>query len=57
MIESEDETPVPGIRVLFVSGHDERTIVRQGVLDPSIRNLAKPFSSGALIAAVDDALA
>jgi hypothetical protein len=32
-------------------------LVRQGVLDPSIRCLAKPFTSGALIAAVDDALA
>jgi hypothetical protein len=32
-------------------------LVRHGVLDPSIRHLAKPFTSGALIAAVDDALA
>lgn len=47
----------PGVRVLFVSGHDENTIVRQGVLDPSIRYLAKPFTADGLIGAVDDVLA
>ena len=44
---------VPGLRVLFVSGHDESTIVRQGVLEPNIRYLAKPFTAEALIGAVD----
>jgi PAS domain S-box-containing protein len=47
----------PGVRVLFVSGHDENAIVRQGVLDPSIRYLAKPFTADGLIGAVDDVLA
>ena len=46
----------PGVRVLFVSGYDENTIVRQGVVDPSIRYLAKPFTAEALVGAVDDAL-
>jgi two-component SAPR family response regulator len=44
------------VRVLFVSGYDENTIVRQGVVDPSIRYLAKPFTAEALVGAVDDAL-
>jgi PAS domain S-box-containing protein len=47
----------PGVPVLFVSGHDESTIVRRGVLDPNIRYLAKPFTAEALVGAVDDALA
>ena len=47
---------VPSVRVLFVSGYDENTIVRQGVVDPSIRYLAKPFTAEALVGAVDDAL-
>jgi len=45
------------IKTLFVSGHDENTIVRQGMLDPSIRYLAKPFTADGLIGAVDDVLA
>jgi CheY-like chemotaxis protein len=44
---------VPGLRVLFVSGHDESTIVRRGVLEPNIRYLAKPFTAEALVGAVD----
>ena len=44
---------VPGLRVLFVSGHDESTIVRQGVLEPNLRYLAKPFTAEALVGAVD----
>ena len=47
----------PGIRVLFVSGHDEKTIVRRGGLEAGIRYLAKPFTAEALIGAVNDALA
>jgi PAS domain S-box-containing protein len=43
----------PGLRVLFVSGHAENAIVREGVLDPEIHYLAKPFTAAALLAAVD----
>jgi two-component system cell cycle sensor histidine kinase/response regulator CckA len=46
----------PGLRVLYVSGHAENAIVRQGVLDPDIRYLAKPFTAEALLGAVDTAL-
>jgi PAS domain S-box-containing protein len=47
----------PDARVLFVSGHDEKTIVRRGVLEPNVRYLAKPFTPEALIGAVEAALA
>ena len=47
----------PGIRVLYMSGHTDMGIVRDGVLDAGIDFLAKPFTSEALISAVDTALA
>jgi PAS domain S-box-containing protein len=47
----------PGIRVLYMSGHTDKGIVRDGVLDAGIDFLAKPFTSESLISAVDAALA
>jgi FixJ family two-component response regulator len=47
----------PGVRVLYMSGHTDMGIVRDGVLDAGIDFLAKPFTSEALISAVDTALA
>jgi YesN/AraC family two-component response regulator len=34
----------PGIRVLFVSGYAEKTVLQHGVLDLSSSFLQKPFS-------------
>jgi len=47
----------PGIRVLYMSGHTEKGIVHDGILEPGIRFLAKPFTSEGLLAAVDAAVA
>jgi PAS domain S-box-containing protein len=47
----------PGLRVMFMSGHADTTIVKHGILDPSIRYLPKPFTAQSLLAAVDAALA
>jgi len=38
----------PGIKVLFTSGYTGNAIVRQGVLEPGIDFLQKPFSPAAL---------
>jgi PAS domain S-box-containing protein len=47
----------PDLRVLYVSGHVDNAIARQGVLDPGVHYLAKPFTADALVAAVDAELA
>jgi FixJ family two-component response regulator len=39
-----------------MSGHTDKGIVRDGVLEPDIDFLAKPFTAEALLAAVDRAL-
>jgi len=35
----------PTLRVLFTSGHTDRSIVQQGVLEPGLAFLAKPYTS------------
>ena len=44
------------LRVLYMSGHTEKGIVRDGVLEPGIDFLAKPFKSEELLAAVNRAM-
>jgi len=46
----------PEMRVLYMSGHTDKGIVHDGVLEPDVHYLAKPFTSESLLAAVDDAL-
>ena len=46
----------PGLRIMFMSGHADATIVKHGVLDPDIRYLPKPFTAQSLVLAVGDAL-
>jgi DNA-binding NtrC family response regulator len=47
----------PGLRVLFMSGHTHRGVVVDGVPESDVQLLAKPFTSEALLGAVQAALA
>jgi two-component system cell cycle sensor histidine kinase/response regulator CckA len=47
----------PNVRILYMSGHTDRGIVHDGVLEPGIEFLAKPFTAAALLAAVQNAMA
>jgi signal transduction histidine kinase/ActR/RegA family two-component response regulator len=47
----------PSIRVLYMSGHPSKGLVHDGVLEPDIHFLAKPFAGEALLAAVKTVMA
>jgi two-component system, cell cycle sensor histidine kinase and response regulator CckA len=46
----------PGMRVLFMSGHTEGAIVHQGILDPGIAFIQKPFKMADLIRKIREVL-
>jgi PAS domain S-box-containing protein len=47
----------PDLKVLFMSGHSEEVISRQGVLEPEFLLLVKPFLPAALVTKVREILA
>lgn len=46
----------PGLKVLFTTGYARNAIVHHGHLDPSVRLLPKPFTTGALATKVRNVL-
>ena len=46
----------PGLKVLFMSGHTDRTILKRGVRRKEVAFLPKPFTPTQLIAKVREVL-
>ena len=46
----------PQVRVLFVSGYSDAALSAEGVLDPGVQLLRKPFTIDALLRRVEDLL-
>jgi DNA-binding response OmpR family regulator len=42
----------PGLRVLFTTGYTRNAVVHNGVLDPGVEMIGKPFTLDALAAKV-----
>jgi two-component system, cell cycle sensor histidine kinase and response regulator CckA len=50
------QTRFPGVKILYMSGYTEGPVVHQGILDPGIDFMAKPFDAEELLARVRRAL-
>jgi len=46
----------PGLKVIYMSGYTEETIVEHGVLHPGIAFLHKPFTSATLVGKIREVL-
>ena len=53
MLVDELLTKEPSLKVLFMSGYDDRQVVQRYVVEKGFRLLAKPFSLNALRSAVE----
>ncbi len=47
----------PGLRVLFMSGYTQGTLSAQGILEPGLNLIEKPFSAASLLARLNEVLA
>jgi DNA-binding NtrC family response regulator len=47
---------IPGLRVLYMSGYPAGLAAQGGPLDPSVRLLSKPFTTGDLLATAKEVL-
>jgi PAS domain S-box-containing protein len=56
VLVSQIEAERPGIRTLFVSGYADNAIVHQGILEPNVAFLQKPFAGNALASKVREVL-
>ncbi len=55
LVSRIDETR-PGVKSLFISGYMDNSVVHQGILDPKIAFLQKPFAVKAFASAVREAI-
>ena len=47
---------LPGVKILFISGYARNAIVHNGVLDPGVELLPKPFTMDSLARKLDQVL-
>jgi two-component system, cell cycle sensor histidine kinase and response regulator CckA len=47
----------PGLRVLFMSGYTQGTLSAQGILEPGLNLIEKPFSAASLLTRLNEVLA
>lgn len=55
-VAEQTATLRPGIKVLYLSGYTEDTVLRHGVIEAEMQFLAKPFAPSALVSKVREVL-